>query len=187
MRLPAPHEPELAVVLDQLGVGAAPLLGAGMKRTASHREAVDELLAEPADDLAAATVVEREQQDDQPSGRHPAQRPVAFEEDRLRSGPGGCGGGRNAGRAAARDEDVALRDDRYFPGLLAVRSGAHRVPRKDAASRCFCTFPTAVRGSSATNSILCGRLKAASAPRQCARISSVFGRSPSRTTKAATD
>src|SRR5207249_3002851 len=146
-------------------------------------EPLDELLAQTSDDLAAAPVVEREQQDDQAAGGHAAERAVTLDEDRVGACAGGGRGRRDSRRAAACDEDVALRDDGQVAGLLPVgRAGAHTAPRTDAASRCFCTLPTAVRGSSGTNAIVCGRLNAASAVRQWARISSLVGRSPSRTT-----
>ena len=128
----------------------------------------------PRTTVVAAPVVEGQQQDHQPAGGHPAERPVALDQHRVGPLPRRRDGGRDARRAAADDQHVAVVDDRERRARARRRSRpSPGTPSSRRSTRmCLRTLPTLVRGSCSSNAMISGRLYAASAALQCARSAS---------------
>ena len=79
VRRRAPDELSAPVALDGGRVARAPLVRGWEERRAAPAHALGHLLAEPAHDLAAVPVVERQQKNDEAAGREAAERAVALD------------------------------------------------------------------------------------------------------------
>ena len=105
----------------------------GKKRGAARGEPLGDLLAEPADHLPPAAVVEREQQDDQAAGREPAERVAALDQQHVGARARRGDRGRDARGAAADHQHVGLVADGRAPrGLVDEGGAAHPAEGRTA-------------------------------------------------------
>ena len=116
VRAVAPHQPPRSVARHERLVRAAPFASVGKDCGPAAGEAVGDFLTQAADDLPAAAVVERQQQNDHAARGEPAQIAEAFHEQYV--GTGARRGDRrgHAGGAAAHDEHLGFGLDRRGAG-----------------------------------------------------------------------
>src|SRR5258705_1289365 len=107
----SPYKSPTPVVLDKPLIVRVPFVSGRVVHRAARAHPIDELLADPADDLATGPIVHREQEDHQATGGHSTQGPVPLDEHRACTGSGGRDRGGDAGGATAGDPDVDLVHD----------------------------------------------------------------------------